>query len=119
LQSNNNIIIDDVSITEDSAITLTYSVIMLNVDQHSPVLNEKLIRMKLSNYISNLRGLNGGKDYPLYLLEIIFQGVSTNEIKIHKEHYLRTLTDTTWSNMYKHAKIDGKTIFVQTRDCAG
>jgi len=96
---------------------LTYSVIMLNVDQHSPALNEKTARMKMNTYIHNLRNLNDNKDFPLDLLVDIYQSVSSNEIKIHKEHYLRTLTDSTWNSLYNRAKNEGKITYIQTKDC--
>lgn len=40
---------------------LAYSIIMLNTDQHNPQ-NRK--RMTLDDYKRNLRGVNGGKDFP-------------------------------------------------------
>ncbi|KAA1096915.1 GDP/GTP exchange factor for ARF [Puccinia graminis f. sp. tritici] len=46
--------------TEDAAYVLSYSVIMLNTDQHNPQNRKK---MTLEDYKRNLRGVNDGEDF--------------------------------------------------------
>uniref|UniRef100_A0A671Y397 Pleckstrin and Sec7 domain containing n=1 Tax=Sparus aurata TaxID=8175 RepID=A0A671Y397_SPAAU len=53
--------------TEDSVHTLTCAVMLLNTDLHG---NNVGKRMSCSQFISNLEGLNDGKDFPKDLLKV-------------------------------------------------
>ncbi|XP_069394158.1 uncharacterized protein psda isoform X2 [Paralichthys olivaceus] len=55
--------------TEDSVHTLTCAVMLLNSDLHG---NNVGKRMSCSQFISNLEGLNNGKDFPKDLLKMIY-----------------------------------------------
>ena len=61
---------------------LSYSIIMLNTDQHNPQVKHK---MTLEQFIRNNRGTNGGADYPRETLEAIFHEIRGNEIKLADE----------------------------------
>lgn len=50
----------------DAAHTLSFSLIMLNTDQHNPLIKN---RMTLPQFINNNRGINGGQNVPPALLE--------------------------------------------------
>ena len=63
----------------DAAYVLSYSIIMLNTDQHNPQVKNK---MTLEQFIRNNRGTNGGADYPRETLEAIFDEIRLNEIKL-------------------------------------
>ncbi|KAI9020592.1 hypothetical protein DFJ74DRAFT_633871 [Hyaloraphidium curvatum] len=66
----------------DTAYTLAYSVIMLNVDQHSAKVKNK---MDKAAFIRNNRGINSGADLPEHLLSSIFDDISGNEIVLEEE----------------------------------
>ncbi|KAK6535031.1 guanine nucleotide exchange protein for ADP-robosylation factor [Arthrobotrys megalospora] len=66
----------------DTAYVLAYSVIMLNVDQHSSKIKR---RMKKEDFVKNNRGINDGADLPEEYLHGIFDEISQNEIILEDE----------------------------------
>lgn len=66
----------------DTAYVLSYSIIMLNTDQHSEQVKK---RMTLDEFIKNNRGIDNGKDVDLALLEFIFNDIRDNEIVLKDE----------------------------------
>lgn len=50
----------------DAVHTLSFSLIMLNTDQHNPLIKN---RMTLPQFISNNRGINAGANVPLDMLQ--------------------------------------------------
>ena len=81
----------------DSAYVLSYSIIMLNTDQHNPQVKRK---MTLEQFIRNNRGTNGGKDWPRETLEAIFAGIVNDEIKL-TDDAAPTLTPSKWADMMR------------------
>jgi brefeldin A-inhibited guanine nucleotide-exchange protein len=67
----------------DTAYVLSYSVIMLNVDQHSKKM--KGPRMTPADFIKNNRGINDNADLPDEYLQSIYDEISTNEIVLNTE----------------------------------
>ncbi|KAL6708117.1 guanine nucleotide exchange protein for ADP-robosylation factor [Coniothyrium glycines] len=67
----------------DTAYVLSYSVIMLNVDQHSKKM--KGPRMTPEDFIKNNRGINDNADLPEEYLRGIFDEISQNEIVLNTE----------------------------------
>jgi brefeldin A-inhibited guanine nucleotide-exchange protein len=67
----------------DTAYVLSYSVIMLNVDQHSKKM--KGARMTPEDFIKNNRGINDGADLPEDYLRAIYDEISHNEIVLNTE----------------------------------
>ncbi|KAF2279267.1 uncharacterized protein EI97DRAFT_464568 [Westerdykella ornata] len=67
----------------DTAYVLAYSVIMLNVDQHSKKL--KGARMTPEDFIKNNRGINDSADLPDDYLRGIFEEIAHNEIVLNTE----------------------------------
>jgi brefeldin A-inhibited guanine nucleotide-exchange protein len=67
----------------DTAYVLSYSVIMLNVDQHSKKM--KGPRMTPADFIKNNRGINDSADLPDEYLQGIFDEISQNEIVLNTE----------------------------------
>ncbi|KAI0618049.1 SEC7 domain protein [Pyrenophora tritici-repentis] len=67
----------------DTAYVLSYSVIMLNVDQHSKKM--KGPRMTPADFIKNNRGINDSADLPDEYLQAIFDEISQNEIVLNTE----------------------------------
>ncbi|KAI0239600.1 guanine nucleotide exchange protein for ADP-robosylation factor [Massospora cicadina] len=67
----------------DTAYVLAFSIMMLNTDQHSPQVRE---RMNLPMFIKNNKGINNGKDIPDSVLAAIFEDISRTEIVMEEEH---------------------------------
>lgn len=67
----------------DTAYVLAYSVIMLNVDQHSKKM--KGARMTPEDFIKNNRGINDNADLPDDFLKGIFEEIKENEIVLNTE----------------------------------
>ncbi len=67
----------------DTAYVLCYSVIMLNVDQHSKKI--KGARMTPEDFIKNNRGINDNADLPEDYLKGIFEEIKNNEIVLNTE----------------------------------
>ncbi|KAF2639668.1 hypothetical protein P280DRAFT_402689 [Massarina eburnea CBS 473.64] len=67
----------------DTAYILSYSVIMLNVDQHSKKM--KGPRMTPEDFIKNNRGINDHADLPDDYLKGIFEEIARNEIVLDTE----------------------------------
>ena len=92
--------------SEDAVFTLTYSVIMLNTDQHNPnVKNEK--RMTVTDFTKNLRGVNGGGDFSADYLEGIYNSIKTNEIILPDEHNNKQAFDYAWEGLLVKAATAG------------
>ncbi|KAK6349422.1 guanine nucleotide exchange protein for ADP-robosylation factor [Orbilia brochopaga] len=66
----------------DTAYVLAYSVIMLNVDQHSAKVKR---RMTKEDFIKNNRGINDNADLPDEYLGGIFDEIAQNEIILESE----------------------------------
>ncbi|KAH7371157.1 hypothetical protein BKA66DRAFT_424639 [Pyrenochaeta sp. MPI-SDFR-AT-0127] len=67
----------------DTAYVLCYSVIMLNVDQHSKKIRGA--RMTPEDFIKNNRGINDNADLPDEYLRSIFDEIAHNEIVLNTE----------------------------------
>ncbi|KAI9037417.1 Arf family guanine nucleotide exchange factor SEC7 [Aspergillus affinis] len=67
----------------DTAYVLSYSVIMLNTDQHSSKIRGN--RMTKEDFIKNNRGINDNQDLPNDYLGAIYDEIQTNEIVLDTE----------------------------------
>lgn len=72
----------------DAAYVLAYSTVMLNTDQHSPQVKN---RMTVDNFVANNAGIDDGKDLPRELLENIYYEIQRNEIKLQSEQHAALL----------------------------
>lgn len=72
----------------DAPYILAYSVIMLNTDQHSPQVKN---RMTIDNFVMNNVGIDDGKSLPREFLQEIFDEIQTNEIKLQSEQHAALL----------------------------
>ncbi|XP_070186725.1 Golgi-specific brefeldin A-resistance guanine nucleotide exchange factor 1-like isoform X2 [Littorina saxatilis] len=70
----------------DAAFTLTYGIIMLNVDQHNHNVKKQSIPMTMEQFKSNVSKVNGGKDFDEDMLEEIFTAIRNEEIVMPAEH---------------------------------
>uniref|UniRef100_A0A3Q3JDM7 SEC7 domain-containing protein n=2 Tax=Monopterus albus TaxID=43700 RepID=A0A3Q3JDM7_MONAL len=64
--------------TEDSIHTLICAVMLLNTDLHG---NNVGKRMSCSQFISNLEGLNDGKDFPKDLLKTLYSSIKNEKLQ--------------------------------------
>lgn len=59
----------------DAAFTLSYAVIMLNVDQHNPQARRSIPPMTFESFKRNLQGINDGKDFDEEMLLKIYTSI--------------------------------------------
>lgn len=76
---------DGVLADADAAFTLSYAVIMLNVDQHNKNHTQRNDPMTVEQFIRNLRGTNGNKDHDPEMLQEIYQAIKQEEIVMPAE----------------------------------
>ena len=62
----------------DAALVLSYSVILLNTDQHNVRVKKKMTE---EDFIRNNRRINGGNDLPREFLSEIYYSICRNEIR--------------------------------------
>uniref|UniRef100_A0A665TYR8 Pleckstrin and Sec7 domain containing a n=1 Tax=Echeneis naucrates TaxID=173247 RepID=A0A665TYR8_ECHNA len=78
--------------TEDSIHTLTCAVMLLNTDLHG---NNVGKRMSCSQFISNLEGLNDGKDFPKDLLKTLYSSIKNEKLQwtIDEEEFRKSMSE--------------------------
>ncbi|KAG0564739.1 hypothetical protein M758_8G130600 [Ceratodon purpureus] len=64
---------------KDAAFVLSYSVIMLNTDQHNVQVRKKMTE---EDFIKNLRNINDGQDLPRPMLSELYHNIVRSEIRI-------------------------------------
>uniref|UniRef100_A0A7N6FFQ3 Pleckstrin and Sec7 domain containing a n=1 Tax=Anabas testudineus TaxID=64144 RepID=A0A7N6FFQ3_ANATE len=77
---------------ENSVHTLTCAVMLLNTDLHG---NNVGKRMSCSQFISNLEGLNDGKDFPKDLLKTLYSSIKTEKLQwtIDEEELRKSMSE--------------------------
>ncbi|KNZ64264.1 hypothetical protein VP01_104g12 [Puccinia sorghi] len=97
--------------TEDAAYVLSYSVIMLNTDQHNPqnrLTDQRLSwhqkKMTLEDYKRNLRGVNDGEDFSGEYLKAIFDSIRKREIVMPEEHSGQLGFEYAWKELQRRSK---------------
>ncbi|KAJ1660460.1 guanine nucleotide exchange protein for ADP-robosylation factor [Dispira simplex] len=73
----------DVFANADTAYVLSYSVILLNTDLHSPQVKN---RMTKADFVKNNRGINENADLPEEFLHAIYDEIQHDEIILKDEH---------------------------------
>ncbi|XP_051517030.1 IQ motif and SEC7 domain-containing protein 1-like isoform X2 [Myxocyprinus asiaticus] len=69
----------------DTMFILAFAIILLNTDMYSP--NVKMERkMKLEDFIKNLRGVDDGEDIPREMLVGIYERIQKKELKTNEDH---------------------------------
>ncbi|XP_077081179.1 IQ motif and SEC7 domain-containing protein 1-like isoform X5 [Siphateles boraxobius] len=69
----------------DTIFILAFAIILLNTDMYSP--NVKLERkMKLEDFVKNLRGVDDGQDIPREMLVGIYERIQKKELKTNDDH---------------------------------
>lgn len=72
----------DILANRDAALLLSYSLIMLNTDQHNAQVKKKMTE---EDFIRNNRRINGGDDLPRALLSELYHSICENEIRMVPE----------------------------------
>ncbi|GAB4835509.1 hypothetical protein Ancab_000418 [Ancistrocladus abbreviatus] len=69
-------------VNKDAALLLSYSLIMLNTDQHNVQVKKKMTQ---EDFIRNNRRINGGSDLPREYLSQLYHSICRNEIRTTSE----------------------------------
>eukprot|EP00271_Cylindrocystis_brebissonii_P001385 TRINITY_DN11653_c0_g1_i1.p1 TRINITY_DN11653_c0_g1~~TRINITY_DN11653_c0_g1_i1.p1 ORF type:complete len:1561 (-),score=232.21 TRINITY_DN11653_c0_g1_i1:253-4377(-) len=88
---------------KDTAYILSYSVIMLNTDQHNGQVRRKMTEQE---FIRNNRNINDGADLPRAMLSELFHSIAKNEIRISGEASLGAaeMTYSRWVDLLKRTQ---------------
>lgn len=88
--------------SQDAAFILSYSVIMLNTDQHNPQVRR---RMTLDEFKANNRKVNENEDFDPNYLKEIYDEIKANEIVMPEEHEGDLGFNYAWRELMKRAEI--------------
>ncbi|XP_055517684.1 PH and SEC7 domain-containing protein 1-like isoform X3 [Leucoraja erinacea] len=77
---------------EDGIHTLTCAIMLLNTDLHGHNIGK---RMSCSDFITNLEGLNDGKDFPKDLLKVLYSSIKNEKLQwtINEEELRKSLSE--------------------------
>ncbi|GAA5939550.1 hypothetical protein JCM3775_004858 [Rhodotorula graminis] len=90
--------------SQDATYVLSYSVIMLNTDQHNSQVRK---RMDLEAYARNLRGVNDGQDFDPEYLSSIFDSIRKREIVLPEEHQNQVGFEYGWKELLRRSRRSG------------
>ncbi|KAK6155063.1 hypothetical protein DH2020_009311 [Rehmannia glutinosa] len=93
----------DILVNKDAALLLSYSIIMLNTDQHNAQVKKK---MSEEDFIRNNRKINGGNDLPRDFLSELYHSICENEIRMVPDQSgaVAVLTRSHWIGLTHKAK---------------
>ncbi|KAH9901236.1 Sec7-domain-containing protein [Cubamyces lactineus] len=97
--------------SQDAVYVLTYSIIMLNTDQHSPQIRK---RMTLEDYMRNLKGVNDGSDFSTEFLVNIYESIRKREIVMPEEHTGQLGFEYAWKELLARTRQAGKFLMCNT-----
>lgn len=88
----------DILSDKDAALLLSYSLILLNTDQHNAQVKKKMTE---EDFIRNNRRINGGKDLPREYLAELYHSICENEILMIPEQGAGSpvMTSSRWINV--------------------
>ncbi|KAL8136010.1 ARF guanine-nucleotide exchange factor GNOM-like isoform X1 [Apium graveolens] len=88
---------------KDAALLLSYSIIMLNTDQHNVQVKKKMTE---EDFIRNNRHINGGNDLPRDFLIELYHSICKNEIRTTPEQGagFPEMTPSRWIDLMNKAK---------------
>lgn len=84
----------------EAAYVLSFSVVMLNTDQHNDSIRKK---MSFEDFAKNCRGINDSEDLPRWFLSEVFESIAAVEIRMSDEAGIGALTDLLWDEQIKEA----------------
>ncbi|XP_047209528.1 PH and SEC7 domain-containing protein 2 isoform X2 [Girardinichthys multiradiatus] len=78
--------------SEDGAHTLTCALMLLNTDLHGHNIGKK---MSCQQFISNLDGLNNGRDFPKDLLKVLYNSIKNEKLEwaVEEEELRKSLSE--------------------------
>ncbi|KAK6163153.1 hypothetical protein DH2020_002994 [Rehmannia glutinosa] len=88
---------------KDAALLLSYSLIMLNTDQHNVQVKKKMTE---EDFIRNNRHINGGNDLPREFLSELYYSICKNEIRTTPEQGagFAEMTPSRWIDLMHKSK---------------
>ncbi|KAI4307595.1 hypothetical protein L6164_030768 [Bauhinia variegata] len=88
---------------KDAALLLSYSLIMLNTDQHNVQVKKKMTE---EDFIRNNRHINGGNDLPREFLTELYHSICKNEIRTTPEQGVGfpEMTPSRWIDLLHKSK---------------
>ncbi|GJM96114.1 hypothetical protein PR202_ga12925 [Eleusine coracana subsp. coracana] len=88
---------------KDTALLLSYSIIMLNTDQHNMQVKKKMTE---EDFIKNNRNINGGSDLPREMLSDLYHSICRNEIKTTPEQGMGyfEMSPSRWIDLMRKSK---------------
>ncbi|KAK2981488.1 hypothetical protein RJ640_002103 [Escallonia rubra] len=90
-------------VNKDAALLLSYSLIMLNTDQHNAQVKKKMTE---EDFIRNNRHINGGNDLPREYLSELYHSICENEIRMTPEQVFGfpVMTPSHWIGLMHKSK---------------
>lgn len=89
---------------DDSAFTLAYAIIMLNVDQHNHNVKKQSTPMVVEEFKKNLSKVNGGDNFDDDLLEEIYLAIRNEEIVMPAEHTGQLRDNYLWKVLIRRGR---------------
>ncbi|GLT56531.1 hypothetical protein SLA2020_295660 [Shorea laevis] len=88
---------------KDAALLLSYSLIMLNTDQHNVQVKKKMTE---EDFIRNNRHINGGNDLPREFVSELYHSICENEIQMIPDQSASSavMTSSHWINVMHKSK---------------
>ncbi|KDP39263.1 hypothetical protein JCGZ_01020 [Jatropha curcas] len=88
---------------KDAALLLSYSLIMLNTDQHNVQVKKKMTE---EDFVRNNRRINGGNDLPREFLSELYHSICKNEIRTTPEQGagFPVMTSSRWISLIHNSK---------------
>ena len=74
----------------DTVFVLAFAIIMLNTDLHTPHLKADR-RMKMEDFIKNLRGIDDGGDIDRQMLVDIYERIKQTEFRTGSDHVTQVM----------------------------
>ena len=74
----------------DTVFVLAFAIIMLNTDLHTPHMKHDR-RMKMEDFVKNLRGIDDGGDIDREILVGIYERIKINEFKTGSDHVTQVM----------------------------
>ncbi|XP_077214275.1 ARF guanine-nucleotide exchange factor GNOM-like [Tasmannia lanceolata] len=99
---------------KDAALLLSYSLIMLNTDQHNVQVKKKMTE---EDFIRNNRHINGGNDLPREYLSELYHSICKNEIRTTPEQGagFPEMTPSRWIDLMRKSKMTAPFIMCDSR----
>ncbi|UMM22956.1 hypothetical protein L5515_003908 [Caenorhabditis briggsae] len=95
----------------DAAFTLSYAIIMLNVDQHNPQAKRNQPPMTVDCFKKNLSGTNGSKDFDPAMLTDMYHAIKSEEIVMPAEQKGSVKEDYMWKVLLRRGETSEGSFF--------